>query len=473
MEALMIGVSGMRGTIGGTLTPVVVTQMAGAFAAWLKESRPAAARGHIKVIFGRDSRPSGTWVRDAAIGALTASGIEVIDLDIVSTPGVAMMVKHLEADAGVVATASHNPIEWNGLKFLNREAVAPPPRDAERIKQLYQEQQNSYVRVEKLLAPKKNSETHALHVKRVLERVDGLGISSKRFKVVLDSVNGAGCVATATLLNKLGCQLVHLHNTPNGLFPHEPEPTAGNLAGLCDEVKRQHAQVGFAQDPDADRLAIVDENGVYIGEEYSLALAAWHVLSKKPGMTVTNLSTSRMLDDIAARTGSTVIRTPVGEANVIDAMLKHNASIGGEGNGGVIDPRIVPGRDSLVGMAYVLQLMTTTGKTLSQLVADLPRYEIVKTKFECPREEANHAVALIQGAIEAEEGITIDTQDGIRIDWLDERSWLHARPSNTEPIMRIIAEAPEKAIAEKRIAEITSILDAAGQAASSQPAKRL
>jgi phosphomannomutase len=463
MEALMIGVSGMRGTIGGTLTPPVVGQMAAAFAVWLKErqkgaSVDGAAELPLRVVIGRDSRPSGPWVRDTAVAALTASGLEVIDLDIVTTPGVAMMVRHLNADAGVVVTASHNPIQWNGLKFLTRDCVAPPPRDAERIKQLYTEMRSSFVRVERLRPPKKNPETHALHVKRILDRVDVLGISSKRFKVVLDSVNGAGCVATATLLNKLGCQLVHMHATPNGQFPHEPEPTAANLIGLCEEVKRQRAQVGFAQDPDADRLAIVDEQGNYIGEEYSLALAAKHILGKRPGVAVTNLSTSRMLDDIAAATGSKVLRTPVGEANVIDTMLKENSFIGGEGNGGVIDPRIVPGRDSLVGMAYVLQLMADTGKSIGELVAELPRYEIVKTKFECRREDANRAVAAVAAELTSESGVTVDMQDGIRIDWLSDRAWVHARPSNTEPIMRIIAEAPDRAVAEAKIAGVRELV---------------
>jgi phosphomannomutase len=462
MEALMIGVSGTRGTIGGTLTPPVVGQMAAAFAVWLKErSDQFGGSGEVplKVVIGRDSRPSGPWVRDAAVAALVASGIEVIDLDIVTTPGVAMMVKHLNADAGVVVTASHNPIEWNGLKFLTRDCVAPPPRDAERIRQLYLEARNSFARVQQLRPPKKNPETHALHVKRILDRVDVLGISTKRFKVVLDSVNGAGCVVTGTLLNKLGCQLSHIHCTPNGQFPHEPEPTAANLTGLCDEVKRQHAQVGFAQDPDADRLAIVDENGTYIGEEYSLALAATYILGKKPGVAVTNLSSSRMIDDIAAATGSRVLRTPVGEANVIDTMLKENAFIGGEGNGGVIDPRIVPGRDSLVGMAYVLQLMANTGKSISALVAELPKYEIVKTKFECRREDANRAVAAIAIEMAKQEGVTVDTQDGIRIDWLTDRAWVHARPSNTEPIMRIIAEAPDRSLAEAKISMVQQVVD--------------
>ncbi len=455
MEALMIGVSGLRGTVGGTLTPVTIMRMAAAFGNFLKQSSPVNGQRH-RVVFGRDSRPSGTWVRDAAVSALTASGIEVIDLDIVTTPGVAMMVQYLKTDAGMIATASHNPIEWNGLKFLNQNAVALPAGDAARLKNLYDEGATSYVRVQDLSAAIKNSETHALHVKRVLDRVDVLGISTKRYKVVLDSVNGAGCVSAATMLNKLGCQLIHLNNTPNGQFPHEPEPTKANLTQLAEEVKRQKAHAGFAQDPDADRLAIVDENGGYIGEEYSLALCAQFILSKKPGPTVTNLSTSRMLDDIAARTGSRVVRTPVGEANVVDIMLKEGASIGGEGNGGVIAPGIVPGRDSMVGMAYVLGLMAATGKTVSQLVAEIPRYEIVKTKFECRREDADRAVAALKQHFMTEK---VDTQDGIRIDWPN--AWVHARPSNTEPIMRIIAEAPDRTTAEERVNQVQAIVDQA------------
>ncbi|HEY0913050.1 MAG TPA: phosphoglucosamine mutase [Bradyrhizobium sp.] len=451
----MIGVSGMRGTIGGTLTPPVVGRMAAAFASWLKATASPLNGDCFQVVFGRDSRPSGPWVRDAAVAALTASGIEVIDLDVVTTPGVAMMVKHLGADAGLIATASHNPIEWNGLKFLNRHSVAPPPSDAAAIKEFFNEDKAHFVRVESVRPPRRNSETHALHVKRIMDHVDVLGISTRRFKVVLDSVNGAGCVATATLLSRLGCQLIHMNGTPDGRFPHEPEPTAKNLTALADEVRRQKASAGFAQDPDADRLAIVDENGTYIGEEYSLALAANLLLSRKPGaVAVTNLSTSRMLDDIASAYDARVLRTPVGEANVVEKMLSSNAVIGGEGNGGVIDPRIVPGRDSLVGMAYVLQLMAVTGKSISRLVAELPRYEIVKTKFECRREDADRAVAAVRSHFASEK---IDTQDGIRIDWPS--AWVHARPSNTEPIMRIIAEAPDRETAEKKIAEVQEVVD--------------
>ena len=455
MDALMLGVSGLRGTVGGTLTPPVVMRLAAAFAVWLKETQTPKRDRRFRVVFGRDSRPSGGWVSAAAISALAASGIEVIDLDIVTTPGVAMMVQRLEADAALIATASHNPIQWNGLKYLNAEAVALPPAEAGRLSQMFEDARADYVRVEQNIPPAKNSETHALHVKRVLDRLDVNGISTQRFKVVLDSVNGAGCVATATMLNKLGCQLVHLNATPNGLFPHEPEPTEKNLTQLAAEVKRQHAACGFAQDPDADRLAIVDENGVYIGEEYTLALCAYWIMSKKAGITaVTNLSTSRMLDDLAARFTGRVVRTPVGEANVVQAMQREGSIIGGEGNGGVIDPRIVPGRDSLVGMAYVLSLMASGGKTISQLVEELPRYEIVKTKFECRREDANRAVEALKKTFANEK---VDTQDGVRIDW--DRAWVHARPSNTEPIMRIIAEAPDRATAEEKIVAVQKVVD--------------
>jgi phosphomannomutase len=366
-----------------------------------------------------------------------------------------MMVRHLSADAGVIATASHNPIEWNGLKFLNRDAVPPPAADAQAIADLYRDDHADYVLVENLLPLLRNTQTHALHVKRVLEHVDVLGISSRRYKVVLDSVNGAGCVATATLLGKLGCQLVHLNSTPDGRFPHEPEPTEKNLTGLSDEVRRQHAAVGFAQDPDADRLAVVDENGIYIGEEYSLALCAKWILSRRPGIAVANLSSSRMLDDIAAAHNSRVIRTPVGEANVIQAMLASGAAIGGEGNGGVIDPRIVPGRDSLVAIAYVLQLMAASNLSISQLVAQIPRYQIVKTKFPCRREDAQRVVEALKSHYASEK---IDTQDGIRVDF--PLAWLHARPSNTEPIMRIIAEAPDRLKAEKIIGDAQAVVKA-------------
>jgi phosphomannomutase len=272
--------------------------------------------------------------------------------------------------------------------------------------------------------------------------------------VVLDSVNGAGCVATATLLGKLGCSLIHLNGIPDGRFAHEPEPTEKNLTALAVEVTRQRAAVGFAQDPDADRLAIVDETGRYIGEEYSQALCAKWILSRRggAGIAVTNLSSSRMLDDIAREFGGKVIRTPVGETNVVQAMLQNNAAIGGEGNGGVIDTRIVPGRDSLVGIAYILQLMAASGLTISQLVEQIPRYQIIKTKMPCERSAADGVVELLKRHFASEK---VDVQDGIRIDF--PQAWVHVRPSNTEPIMRIIAEARDAAAAQNAIDAVREV----------------
>ena len=451
----MIGISGLRGTIGATLSPEVVSRWCAAFAARLKRDEKPANGSHFVVAFGRDSRPSGTFVRDAAVSVLIASGIEVIDLDIVTTPTAALMVRHLGADAAVIATASHNPIQWNGIKLIDRRAIAPPPATVQSVIDLYHQNANSFVRVQELKAGRKSTEAHAIHVQRVLEQVDVLGISSCRFKVVLDSVNGAGCVPTHMLLSRLGCQIVHLNNTPDGQFPHEPEPTEKNLTQLAGEVKRQRAQVGFAQDPDADRLAVIDEFGTYIGEEYSLALCAKMVMAKKAGVVVVaNLSTSRMIDDIAKQYGGSVLRSSVGEANVVDMMMAKGSTLGGEGNGGVIDPRVVPGRDSLLGMAYVLQLLASTKKSVSQLVGEIPRYTIIKDKFECPRADSERAVEALKLHFASEK---VDLQDGIRIDWPD--AWIHARASNTEPIMRIIAEAPSASAAQARVNDVRQIVD--------------
>jgi phosphomannomutase len=286
-----------------------------------------------------------------------------------------------------------------------------------------------------------------------------LGISSARFKVVLDSVNGAGCVGGQTLLSKLGCAVVPINGEPTGLFAHEPEPIAANLTQLADEVRRQKADVGFAQDPDADRLAIVDETGRFIGEEYTLALAAKFVLDRKPGATAAaNLSTSRMIDDVARSAGARVIRTPVGEAHVVEAMLQHQCAIGGEGNGGVIDPRVVAGRDSLVAVAYVLALLARERRPISAIVDTLPRYTIIKDKFECPRADVDRAVQALRAHYAHHSAERIDTQDGVRIDWPD--AWVHARASNTEPIMRVIAEARDEQTARTRIDEVRAVVRA-------------
>ncbi|MHC4325330.1 MAG: phosphohexomutase domain-containing protein, partial [Planctomycetota bacterium] len=297
-----------------------------------------------------------------------------------------------------------------------------------------------------------SEQADATHIARVLAIVDKQIIAAMEFKVVLDSVNGAGGPITKKLLAEFGCKVTAINEEPTGLFAHEPEPTAANLEGLCRAVKEEGADVGFAQDPDADRLAIVDENGTYIGEEYTLALAAKYIYGKRTGKAATNLSTSRMIDDLAEKAGGQVIRTAVGEANVAAAMFEHDCIIGGEGNGGVIDLRVGPVRDSLVGIALVMQLMAETGKTISQLTGEIGGYYVWKDKFPAARDQARQ---IFESAKEAFATAKLETTDGCRFDFDD--GWLHLRASNTEPVMRIIVEAKDEPTAQKYIDQVTAI----------------
>jgi phosphomannomutase len=282
--------------------------------------------------------------------------------------------------------------------------------------------------------------------------VDKKAIAAKKINIVLDSVNGAGGPVTKKMLAELDCKVVAINDKPTGIFPHRPEPTAKNLTGLCEVVKKQASDIGFAQDPDADRLAIVDEAGTYIGEEYTLALAAKYVFSKKAGKAATNLSTSRMIDDIAEKAGGQVIRTAVGEANVAAAMREHNCIIGGEGSGGVIDLRVGPVRDSLVGIALVLQLMAETSKTISQLVSEIGGYYMSKGKFVADESQARQILNLAKKTFA---DAKLNAMDGCRFDFDD--AWLHLRASNTEPVMRIIVEAKDKLTAQKYIHAVSNI----------------
>ncbi len=441
---LIITVSGLRGIVGENLTPAVAADYGCAFASFLHSSSEADAE--LNVCLGRDSRPSGKSLADAVTSGLASMGINVIDLGIVTTPTVGIMVKHLNCAGGVIITASHNPSQYNGIKLLLDNAMAPPPDVAEHIKICF-EIRDFFS--EGPLEPGKvsvNNKSDDVHIAKVLDIVDSKAIAEKHFTVVLDSVNGAGARPGGKLLTQLGCKVIPLNSEPTGLFAHPPEPTAENLIGLCDAVKKAGADVGFAQDPDADRLAIVDETASYIGEEYTLALAAKLVFSQKTGVAATNLSTSRMLDDIAAAAGGQVIRTPVGEANVAMAMLENNCIIGGEGNGGVIDLRVGPVRDSLVAMALVLQLLARTGSTVSKLAAEIGGYYMTKHKIPA---DSNKVKSLIEAAMKLFPDARLNTSDGCRFDLPD--VWLHIRPSNTEPIMRIIAEAKDKQTAQRYI----------------------
>lgn len=434
-QQLIISISGLRGLVGENFFPETAAAYGAAFGSFLRERWSDPIRNPA-VALGRDSRISGAMFAAAVAAGLCSTGIDVIDLGICSTPAAGLMVRHLDCQGGVVITASHNPIEYNGIKLLLDNGIAPPKPLAEQIRNRFIEKKLHYVDAVRCGAISSNPQTASVHVNRVLSMVRPEEIRRRKYTVVLDSINGAGGPEAQKLLEELGCRIIGMNLEPNGRFAHKPEPTAENLSALCEKVPQSGADIGFAQDPDADRLAIVDENGTYIGEEYTLALAALLRFMESPGgKAAANLSTSRMIDDIAARFGGSVLRTPVGEANVAEAMLKHQCIIGGEGNGGVIDLRVGPIRDSLVAMAMTLQLMAQTGKSVHQLTEEIGRYEMVKLKY---RADAKQAQALMEAACAAFPAAQINTQDGCRLDLPD--GWLHIRTSNTEPIVRIIFE---------------------------------
>ena len=450
-EHLIISISGMRGIVGENLTSSVATDYGCAFGTFLKD-KESGKEGKLSVCIGRDSRQSGEMLERAVAEGLCLVGIDVIDLGIVSTPGVGIMVRQLGCVGGVVITASHNPAQYNGIKLLLDNGIAPPVGAAEQIKQCFFGKRFSILDSTDIGEVSSNEQTDATHIAKVMAIVDKEAVAAKGFKVVLDSVNGAGGRVTKRMLGEIGCVVSAINDEPTGLFAHKPEPTAENLGGLCKAVRDGQADIGFGQDPDADRLAIVDEAGTYIGEEYTLALAAKYIFSKRSGKAATNLSTSRMIDDIAEKAGGRVVRTAVGEANVAGAMLENECIIGGEGNGGVIDLRVGPIRDSLVGIGLVLQLMAETGKTISELVGEIGGYYMSKDKFAADKEQAEE---IINSAKEVFADAKLNTADGCRFDFDD--GWLHLRASNTEPVMRAIVEATDKSAAQKYIDAVSKI----------------
>jgi phosphomannomutase len=441
----------MRGIVGENLTASVATDYGCAFGTFLKENH-AGEKKKLSVCLGRDSRPSGRQLGSAVAEGLCKAGVDVIDLGVVSTPGVGIMLRELGCAGGIVVTASHNPSQYNGIKLLLGNGVAPPVDAAEQIKQHFFDKHFGVVDLADYGKVSSNEQADDVHIAKVLAIVDKGAIAAKKFKVVLDSVNGAGGRVTKKMLAELGCEVCAINDEASGVFAHGPEPTAENLRDLCKIIKTEGAEVGFAQDPDADRLAIVDENGSYIGEEYSLALAAKYIFSKRSGRAATNLSSSRMIDDIAEEAGGQVIRTAVGEANVAAAMLEHDCIIGGEGNGGVIDLRVGPIRDSLVGIALVLQLMAEAGKTVSQLVGEIGSYYMSKDKFVADKSQAEEILGLAKKIFA---DAKVDTTDGCRFDFDD--GWLHLRVSNTEPVMRVIVEARDSSAAEKYAGAVLKI----------------
>ena len=441
---LMLSISGLRGLIGKSLTPLVAAQYGTAVGMWFKTQVKTP-----KIVVGRDSRPSGEMIQNAFVSGMSSVGCKVVTLDIATTPGVALMIGRLHADGGIVITASHNPIQWNGIKVLRQDGVAPAPEQAQQIIDLFKNFNPKYVEPAQIPETTFNDTLPLVHMQVIEQNINTDLIRRRRIKVVLDSVHGAGAPETVELLDHLGVELIHLYAEPTGLFPHTPEPTKENLTEPAAAVKEHGAAIGFAQDPDADRLAIVDENGTYIGEEYTLALCVLHLFMQddcRPKVTVANLSTSRMIDDIAAKFEGQIHRSAVGEANVAKLMQEKKAVVGGEGNGGIIWPKIGYVRNSLVGIGLMLEMLAMQDKPLSEIVATIPSYAIVKDKVDIKPGMSDTIEPSLRSAFG---DAAFDTQDGVRVDWEDR--WVHVRPSNTEPILRLIAEAPDEAACRELI----------------------
>ena len=454
-DTLMVGVSGVRGIVGKDLTADVVTQWARGFGLWVREGTSAGGPGPgTSVVIGRDARISGPMFAAAVTAGLSSVGCDVIDIGLVPTPTVQLAVEHHRAGGGIAITASHNPIEWNALKFIGPDGIFLDGMDGARVQKLVGENGEGRGRTGKVTTDEGAVERH-LDAVLTLSAVDVEQIRKRKFTVALDAVRGAGGPVMRALLERLGCEVAGINLETDGHFPRSPEPVPENLGGLSTLVTRAGAALGIAVDPDVDRLAIVDESGKPIGEDYTLAFAVRAVLDGKretlkdsltvagngKRVVVCNLSTSLVVEDAARECGAEVVRTPVGEVHVARAIVRLGAVIGGEGNGGVMYPALHAGRDAPVAAALMLTLLARDGRRVSELVAAAPRYAIVKAKAERGRRNAERGLEDVYAALRKRfPEASVDTQDGLRLAWRDR--WLHVRPSNTEPIIRLIAEAP-------------------------------
>lgn len=430
MAGLIISVSGLRGIVGETLTDEVAARFARAYS----DSLPAGA-----IVVSRDGRTHGPGLARAIQASLVACGRAVIDAGIAATPTLGVLVREQQAVGGMQISASHNPPEYNGIKLFGSDGRVIGAAAGQLVKDRYETivREGTGGSASRTFGSiRVATDVHTPHLSAVLAQVDVEAIRSRKFKVLLDSNAGSGSVLGRRLLTELGCDVIIRGESPDGLFLHPPEPTAANLKGIAAEVASAGVVVGFCQDPDADRLAVIDEQGTYIGEEYTLAICLADVLTRRSGPVVINIATSRMNEDIATKFGCQLLRAKVGEANVCDLMIEKNAVFGGEGSGGPIDPRVGYVRDSFAGMATILSAMATRGKKVSELVAEIPRYEIHKTQMQLPEGTLKMALdAVATKFADAQH----DWSDGLRIDYAD--SWLIVRGSNTEPMVRLIAEA--------------------------------
>ncbi|MCX7549912.1 phosphoglucosamine mutase [Xanthomarina sp. F2636L] len=457
---LIKSISGIRGTIGGdvgeNLTPIDAVKFASAYGIWLKQQRN---KKNYRVVVGRDARISGEMIQNLVMNTLVGLGIHVIDLGLSTTPTVEIAVPMEHADGGIILTASHNPKQWNALKLLNAKGEFLNGEEGAKILEIAESGSMSFSDVDSLGRISKNEAYIDIHIDEVLnlKLVNKEAIEAADFKVVVDGVNSTGGIAIPLLLDRLGVEAVKLYCEPTGHFPHNPEPLKEHLTDLSEAVVKERADFGIVVDPDVDRLAFMDEKGEMFGEEYTLVACADYVLSKTPGNTVSNMSSTRALRDITEKHGGTYEASAVGEVNVVELMKKNNAVIGGEGNGGIIYPDSHYGRDALVGVALFLSLLAEKQMKVSELRVSYPSYFMSKKKIELTPDLDVDAILKQMEAKYAHE--TLTTIDGVKIDFAN--SWVHLRKSNTEPIIRVYTEAPTQKeadeLADKIIAEINSI----------------
>jgi len=457
---LIKSISGIRGTIGGAvednLTPIDAVKFAAAYGTWLKQQRN---KENYRVVVGRDARISGEMIQSLVMNTLVGMGIHVIDLGLSTTPTVEVAVPMEHADGGIILTASHNPKQWNALKLLNHKGEFLNGVEGKKILDIAASNDMTFAEVDDLGKITKNDAYIDLHIDEVLDLplVNKDAIEAANFKVVVDGVNSTGGIAIPLLLERLGVEPVKLYCEPTGHFPHNPEPLKEHLGDLAKAVVKEHADFGIVVDPDVDRLAFMDEKGEMFGEEYTLVACADYVLSKNPGNTVSNMSSTRALRDVTEKHGGTYEASAVGEVNVVELMKKNNVVIGGEGNGGIIYPELHYGRDALVGVALFLSLLAEKKMSVSSLRETYPNYYMSKKKIQLTPQLDVDAILKTMEANYSHE--TLTTIDGVKIDFAE--SWVHLRKSNTEPIIRIYTEAQSQEaaddLADRFIAEIKAI----------------
>ncbi|MEQ1855780.1 MAG: phosphoglucosamine mutase [Longimicrobiales bacterium] len=450
-DDLMVSVSGIRGRVGRPFTPELAAGMAASFGAFMTKG----SRGPIVV--GRDSRTSGPMFTRAVMSGLESVGVDVVDVGVVPTPTILLAVRHHGAAGALGVTASHNPAEWNALKLVSEEGIFLDDERSRAFRAYLTEQDPPRATWDAIGVVRQDAAAWSRHLAKILAlpQIEVEKIRARRLKVAVDCVHGAGGPVIAELLERLGCEVSAIGMEPDGLFPRDPEPTAKNLADLCALTKKSGAQVGLAIDPDVDRLSLVDEHGLPLGEDLTLALASAAVLKRTPGPVVTNLSTSQVVEDVARAHGATLFRSPVGEVNVARRMQREGAVVGGEGNGGVILPALHYTRDAPLAVALILQHLADEGVTVSAAAKKWPVYRIVKEKVTFPRQALRAGYAALEADLRAE---TKDESDGLRLAWPTRKAWLHVRPSGTEPVVRLIAESADEADAKELVTRAARVL---------------